>query len=47
MIERVPLGTLAQQVVMSLAHNHMTNLFILSYRGTTVIKVDRALLHRG
>ena len=37
-IERVPLGTPLQAVVMSLAHNHMTNLFILSYRGATVIK---------
>ena len=37
-IERVPLGTPFQVVVMSLAHNHMTNLFILSYRGATVIK---------
>ena len=37
-IERVPLGTPPQAVVMSLAHNHMTNLFISSYRGATVIK---------
>ena len=37
-IERVPLGTPLQVVVMSLAHNHMTNLFISSYRGATVIK---------
>ena len=37
-IERVPLGTLPQAVVMSLAHNHLTNLFISSYRGAAVIK---------
>ena len=37
-IERVPLGTPPQVVVMSLAHNHVTNLFISSYRGATVIK---------
>ena len=37
-IERVPLDTLPQAVVMSLAHDHMTNLFISSYRGATVIK---------
>ena len=36
--ERVPLGTLSQVVVMSLAHNHMANLFISSYRGATVCK---------
>ena len=30
--ERVPLGT-PQVVVMSLAQNHVTNLFISSYRG--------------
>ena len=36
--ERVPLGTLSQVVVMSLAHNHMANLFISSYRGATVSK---------
>ena len=35
---RVPLCTPAQAVVMSLAHNYMTNLFISSYRGATVIK---------
>ena len=34
----VPLGTLPEEVVMSLAHNHMTNLFISSYRWATVIK---------
>ena len=37
-IERVPLGTLPQAVVMSLAHNHLTNLFISSYREAAVIK---------
>ena len=37
-IERVPLGTPPQAVVMTLAHNHVTNLFISSYRGATVIK---------
>ena len=37
-IETVPLGTPPQEVVMSLAHNHETNLFISSYRGATVIK---------
>ena len=37
-IERVPLGSPPQAIIMSLAHNHMTNLFILSYRGATVIK---------
>ena len=36
-IERVPLGA-SQAVVMTLAHNHVTNLFISSYRGATVIK---------
>ena len=38
MIERVLLGTLPQVVVMSLAHNHLTNLFICDYRGAAVIK---------
>ena len=37
-IERVPLGTLSQAVVMSLAHNHLKNLFISNYRGAAVIK---------
>ena len=37
-IERVPLGTPSQAVVMLLAHNHLTNLFISSYRGAAVIK---------
>ena len=36
MTERVSLGTLPQVVVMSLAHNHMANLFISSYRGAAV-----------
>ena len=36
MVEMVLLGTLPQAVVISLAHNHMTN--ISSYRGATVIK---------
>ena len=36
-IERVPLGTPPQAVVMT-AHNHVTNLFISSYREATVIK---------
>ena len=40
-IERVPLGTLPQVVMMSLAHNHLTNLFILSYTGAVVIKVKQ------
>ena len=37
-IERVPLDTPPQAVVMSLAHNHLINLFILSYRGAAIIK---------
>ena len=37
-IERVPLGTLPQAVLMLLAHNHLTNLFISNYRGAAVIK---------
>ena len=37
-IEMVPLGTPPQAVLISLAHNHMTNLFISSYRRATVIK---------
>ena len=54
-IERVPLGGQPQAVVMSLAHNQLTNLFISIYRGATVIKLgnkshplieaDKALLH--
>ena len=55
MIERVPLGAQPQAVVMSPAHNHVTNLFISSYRGVNVIKfgnkshsvieADKALIH--
>ena len=37
-IEIVLLGTLPQAGVMSLAHNHLTNLFISSNRGAAVIK---------
>ena len=37
-IERVPLSAPLQVVVMPLAHNQVTNLFISSYRGATVIK---------
>ena len=39
-IQSVPLGTLPQEVVVTLPHNHMTltNLFISSYRGATAIK---------
>ena len=37
-IERASLGTPPQKVLMSLAHNHLTNLFISSYRGVAVIK---------
>ena len=37
-VESVPLGTPPQAVVMTLAHNYVTNLFISSYRGATVIK---------
>ena len=37
-IKRATLGTQPQVVVMSLAHNYVTNLFILSYRGATLIK---------
>ena len=40
MTERVPLGAQPQAVVMSLAHDHVTNLFISSYRRATVIKLD-------
>ena len=31
------MGTSPQAVVITLAHNHMTNLFTLSYRGAIVI----------
>ena len=54
-IERVRLGAQPQAVKMSLAHNHVTNLFISNYRGATVIKLgskshsvieaDKALVH--
>ena len=37
-IKRVTLGTLPQEVVMSLAHNHVANLVISSGRGATVIR---------
>ena len=37
-IERVPLGTPPQAVVMTLAHNHVANLFISSCTGATIIK---------
>ena len=36
--ERIPLGALPQMVMISLAHNHVTNLFISRYRVATVIK---------
>ena len=36
-IERVPLGTPPPAVVVTLAHNHVKNLFISSYREATVI----------
>ena len=55
MIERVPLDTPPQAVVMSLAHNHLTDLFISIYRGAllsnlssksnSVVEDDRALLY--
>ena len=40
LIQMVPLGTLPQEVATSLPHNHvtLTNLFIPSYRGATVIR---------
>ena len=54
-IESVRVGAQPQAVVMSLAYNHVTNLFISSYRGATVMKLgnkshsvieaDKALLH--
>ena len=37
-IERVPLDTPPLAVVISLAHNHVIDLFNSSYRGATVIK---------
>ena len=39
--ERVPLGTLPQAVVMSSAHNHLTNLFISSNRGAAIFKFKK------
>ena len=36
--ERVPFGTPPLAVVMTLAPNHATNLFMSSYRGVTVVK---------
>ena len=36
--ERVPSGNPHQAVVMSLARNQLTNLFISSYRGAAAIK---------
>ena len=47
MIERVLLGTPPQAVVMSLAHNHLTNLFIWNYRGAAVIKFKQQKQLRG
>ena len=48
-IERVPLGTPPQAVVMTLAHNHVANLFISSYRGAAITlsgkKVGEKLLN--
>ena len=41
LIERVTLGTLPHEVETSLAYNHMTNLFISSYRGAAVIKIEQ------
>ena len=41
-IERVPLGSLSQGAVMSLAHNHLTNLFISScYDQIWAVKATR------
>ena len=40
-IEKVPLGTPPQEVMMLLAHNYITNLFASSYRGATVIKFGK------
>ena len=37
-IEKIPLGTPSQPVVMSLPYNHLTNLFISNYSGAAVIK---------
>ena len=43
LIQRVQLGPLPHQVVTSLPHNHviLTNLFISSYRGATIIKFGK------
>ena len=40
LIQRIQLGPLPQEVVMSLSHNNitLTSLFISNYRGDTVIK---------
>ena len=51
-IERVPLGTLPQVVVMPLAHNlsKVTDKLLLSNLGSkssSMIKVNRSLLHWG
>ena len=48
-LKGVILGTLPLKEVMSLAHNHMANLFISSYRGVTIIRLldDTALLNWG
>ena len=37
-MEWVSLGTPPQEIGMLLTYNHMTNLFISSYRGATIIK---------
>ena len=39
-LQRIPLGTLTQELVTSLLHYHvtLTNPFVLSHRGTTAIK---------
>ena len=47
MIERVLLGTPPQMVVISLAHNHLTNIFIWNYRGAAVIKFKQQKQLRG
>ena len=43
MIERVPLDTPPQAVVMLLAHNYLTDLFISSYSGAAVIKFKQQI----
>ena len=40
-IEMAPLGTPPQAVVISLAYNHVTDLFNSSYKGATVIKFGK------